>query len=381
MATNYNVKIKDKLLRFDTTKDDVIVWLLPFAQTPNAPFEIHKTSYGDGHTVTIQPASGSKDFLLPNGANVVLDDTNNTAIIRIPANGSSPAFVSMGGVSSGGGGGTTNVPAPDVRISGPAEILFRDNNQLEVDVEWLPASNATAVNFQAVAVYLEDPDISSGPNMPLDGTALLDGTHQASGQWAPARKDDSSPAAGEAGGTAVLLLDATTGGTAAVRNIRIYLAAFGPYSQPILVRANQPESDAEHHGRDRPGTIELPERHGMGVQCHRPTGGGRNRLQPARPAVLSHLYLHAARSVDSATQRGESVRRMPHRVRPGGFEREPDLPRRGYRPERAGGAIADGLQVSRLLHGGWRESSSAPTSARRTTPARSGVTSIRWSKG
>ena len=241
MATNYNVKIKDKLLRFDTTKDDVIVWLLPFAQTPNAPFEIHKTSYGDGHTVTVQPASGSKDFLLPNGANVVLDDTNNTAIIRIPANGSSPAFVSMGGVSSGGGGGgTTNVPAPDVRISGPAEILFRDNNQLEVDVEWLPASNATAVNFQAVAVYLEDPDISSGPNMPLDGTALLDGTHQASGQWAPARKDDSSPAAGEAGGTAVLLLDATTGGTAAVRNVRIYLAAFGPYSQPILVRANQP---------------------------------------------------------------------------------------------------------------------------------------------
>ena len=106
MATNYNVKIKDKLLRFDTTNDDVIVWLLPFAQTPNAPYEIHKTSYGDGHTVTIQPASGSRDFLLPNGANVVLDDTNNTAIIRIPANGSSPAFVSMGGVSSGGGGGT-----------------------------------------------------------------------------------------------------------------------------------------------------------------------------------------------------------------------------------------------------------------------------------
>ena len=236
MATNYTVKITDHLLRFDTTADDAIVTMLPFADTPNAPYEIHKTSVGDGHTVTIQPDPTTPDFLLPDTSNVVLDDTNNTAIIRIPANGFSPAFVSMGGVSSGGGGGgggPANVPAPNVTITGPAEIFFRSNNQVEVDIAWSPAASATAANFRGVQVYLEDPDISSGPNIPLDGSALLDGSRQASGQWAPVPVTEITES------PAVLLLDSTSGGTAKIRNIRVYLAAYGPYSQPKLVRATE----------------------------------------------------------------------------------------------------------------------------------------------
>jgi hypothetical protein len=232
MAKQYTITIFDQLLRFDTTNDDVVVTMLPFASTPNAPYQVQKTSVGDGHTVTVQPDPTTRDKLLSDGSLVVLDDDNLTAIIRIPADGASPAFVSMGGVSSGGSGGAVNVPAPEVSIVGPAEILFRDNNQLEVDVAWAPASNATAVNFEAVSVYLEDPDISSGPNVPLDGTALLNGTRQTSGAWTPVLVNTSSQT------PAVVLLDATTGGVAAVRNVRIYLAAFGPYSQPTLIRAN-----------------------------------------------------------------------------------------------------------------------------------------------
>ena len=191
---------------------------------------------GDGHTVTIQPDPKTADFLLPDTSNVVLDDTNNTAIVRIPANGFSPAFVSMGGVSSGGGGGgggPANVPAPNVTITGPAEIFFRSNNQVEVDIAWSPAASATAANFRGVEVYLEDPDISSGPNIPLDGSALLDGSRQASGQWAPVPVTEITDS------PAVLLLDSTSGGTAKIRNIRVYLAAYGPYSQPKLIRATE----------------------------------------------------------------------------------------------------------------------------------------------
>ena len=110
-------------------------------------------------------------------------------------------------------------------------------------MEWSPSSSATAVNFRGAAVYLEDPDISSGGNIPLDGSVALDGTAQASGQWAPVFVNDSLPA-DSGDGTAVVMLDSTMGSVSGqsyktARNVRIYLAAYGPYSQPKLVRANE----------------------------------------------------------------------------------------------------------------------------------------------
>ena len=239
MATTYYVKITDRLLRFDTTADDVEVILLPFAQTPNAPYEVHKTTFGDGHTVTV--TAQSPDFLQPNTSPaVVLDDTNNWAIIKIPDDGASPAFVTQGGSGGGGGGGgAVNTPAPPVRTPlSPAEVFPRDNGQVEVDVAWTAAASATAINFHGVQVYLEDPDISSGSDVPLDGSYPLDGSGQVSGVWTPVPVNQSTTS------PAVVLLDATSvaGSQAArtTRNIRVYLASFGPYSLPILVRHNQP---------------------------------------------------------------------------------------------------------------------------------------------
>jgi len=147
----------------------------------------------------------------------------------------------------GGGGGTTPVipPAPPVTINGPAEIFFRDNHQVEVDVEWTQAASATALNFTGCAVYLEDPDISSGGNIPLDGTRVLDGSNQMSGQWSPVLVNNSTAPRSKKSGTAVLFLDTTMGSVAGhtfrkPRNVRIYLAAFGPSTQPNLVRATDP---------------------------------------------------------------------------------------------------------------------------------------------
>jgi hypothetical protein len=109
MSTDYTVKITDRLLRFDTTNDDVLLTLLPFKQTPNAPYEIHRISKGDGHTVTIRVDPSTTDFLLPDrSTTILLTDANPTAMIRIPADGASPAFVAQGGGSGGGGGGGTD---------------------------------------------------------------------------------------------------------------------------------------------------------------------------------------------------------------------------------------------------------------------------------
>jgi len=106
MATlNYTVRIIDRLLRFDTTHGNAVVTLLPFAQTPNAPYEIHRVSFGDGNTVTLQADPTTSDYLLPDGStSITLDDTNYWVIVKIPGDASSPAFVTMGG--GGGGGGT-----------------------------------------------------------------------------------------------------------------------------------------------------------------------------------------------------------------------------------------------------------------------------------
>ena len=142
--------------------------------------------------------------------------------------------------SGGGGGGTgSGGAAPDVTIHGPAEIFFRSNHQVEVDVEWRMGADASADNFLGAAVYLEDPDISSGANVPLDGSTQLNGTHQVSGQWAPVFVNDSTAS------PAVVMLDSTMGSVngqtyKAPRNVRIYLAAYGPSSQPVLARATDP---------------------------------------------------------------------------------------------------------------------------------------------
>ena len=142
--------------------------------------------------------------------------------------------------SSGGGGGTApTIPtAPPVTIV-KAETFYRSDHKVEVDVLWTPAANATKTNFSGVAVYLEDPDISSGGNVPLDGSTPLDGSKQQSGQWSPVRVND------DAKSPAFVILDSTMGSTPGAsytetRTVRIYLASYGPNSTPHLVRATDP---------------------------------------------------------------------------------------------------------------------------------------------
>ena len=128
MPLFYTVRVIDKLLRFDTANDDVVVTLLPFVQTPNAPYEIHKITT-DAHTVTVRVDPTTTDFLLPGGATtIVLDAVNNTAMIHIPASGQSPAFVTTSGASSGGGdggGGSNDILGPVTGITGAAEVGTR----------------------------------------------------------------------------------------------------------------------------------------------------------------------------------------------------------------------------------------------------------------
>jgi hypothetical protein len=239
-AATYTIKITDRLLRFDTTKADVLVTLLPFVQTPNAPYEIHKISTGDGHTVTISVDPSTSDFLLPDGSTALtLDDTNHTVYIKIPDSGLSPAYVNSGGGGSGSSGGGGGGVAPPVQTPlAPAELIWRNNHKLEVDIQWTPDPKATKSNFSGVAVYLEDPDISSGDSIPLDGSVAMDGTAQVSGKWVPAYQNDSFPTLPNGGGYAVVFPDVAAN-FRQTRNVRIYLASFGPGSPAALVPANQ----------------------------------------------------------------------------------------------------------------------------------------------
>jgi hypothetical protein len=126
MSLDYAVRVTDKLLRFDTTNDDVLVTLLPFKQTPNAPYEIHRISVGDGHTVTVRVDPSTTDFLLPDGSTtILLDDTNPSVTIRIPASGLSPAFVTQSGGGSGGGGGTDTILGPVTGFTSVGEVGTR----------------------------------------------------------------------------------------------------------------------------------------------------------------------------------------------------------------------------------------------------------------
>ena len=71
----------------------------------------------------------------------------------------------MGGGPGGSGGGI----APPVSIDPVAVLIWRNNGKVEISVHWTKGATATAANFTGVAVYLEDPDISSGSeNPPLD---------------------------------------------------------------------------------------------------------------------------------------------------------------------------------------------------------------------
>src|SRR5215831_5072182 len=146
-----------------------------------------------------------------------------------PAQGS--WIIEAGG---GGGGGAGGVPAPPVQTPLTAEIFWRGDHTVEVDVPWTAAVSANAQNFAGVYVYLEDPDISSGANGPMDGAAVaLDASAQVSGDWAPAFQNIStkSPAVVFPNGDKSYQTE---------RKVRIYLAAYGPYSQPQLVRATDP---------------------------------------------------------------------------------------------------------------------------------------------
>jgi hypothetical protein len=132
----------------------------------------------------------------------------------------------------GGGGGITGEEAPPVSISS-ATVREIYNGDFEIDVFWSPNALATPDNFVGVAVFVEDPDISSGQEAPLDNTKNLDGTSQMSGKWQPVREDDSyvSPAS------------MTVPGGLVDRDVRVYLLAFGKGSNGKLVRQNDPSGD------------------------------------------------------------------------------------------------------------------------------------------
>jgi len=95
-------------------------------------------------------------------------------------------------------------------------------------VFWHPGAGWTTSNFTGAAIYVEDPDISSGLAASMDNTTPMNASQYDSGTWQPIYVGDSvvSPAS-------VLIPQ-----EAVARNVRIYLAAFGPHTTPTLIRAN-----------------------------------------------------------------------------------------------------------------------------------------------
>ena len=154
-------------------------------------------------------------------------------------------------VGGGGGGGTPGAAPPVVIISdttdpnGP-KIIERQDRTVEVDLSYTADASATAANFTGVAIYIEDPDISTLPKSPLDGTRQLGGTlpdnsvmttAQVSGRQTPLFYNDqpivTPVSGGEIGSVIVFVEDEPS-----ERNIRIYLASYGPNSSAVLVPAN-----------------------------------------------------------------------------------------------------------------------------------------------
>jgi len=210
--------------------------LLPISAVPNQDFYIYKST-ADTNYVMVNCFLGDT-FRNGSTSRILLDNSDALGTLHIHAPAGSNVWIQAtgGGGGTSASGGVAGVPAPPVVINPPAEVIFRSDHRVEVDVEWTADSTATPQNFAGVAVYLEDPDISSGANEPMDGSMPLDGTSQVSGEWAPVYVNDSvkSPA--------VIFLDSTMGSSNGesyqkARDVRIYLAAYGPFSQPILTRA------------------------------------------------------------------------------------------------------------------------------------------------
>ena len=169
-------------------------------------------------------------------------------------------LINTGSGGSGPGGGTVIQPAPPVSIDSSAEVIPRSNGKVELDVFWVKGAGATAANFTGCAVYVEDPDISTGKIAPLDGTTPLDATAQTGGAWQPVFANNSTKS------PAVVVLDAGV----ADRQVRIYLAAFGPHTQALLVRATDPKPtpsvvidvpgpDAGNSGQEYAFLVTLPD--------------------------------------------------------------------------------------------------------------------------
>src|SRR5215467_1356128 len=134
-----------------------------------------------------------------------------------------------GSATGGGGGGADIQEAPPVHIDG-ASVQELADHSFQIDIDWHKDATATAEKFRGAAVYLEDPDISSGTQAPMDDSQPLDSTAQVSGTWQPKRMDDSfkSPAS------------IKLAGQDKDRDVRVYLAAFAKAANVKLVRANDP---------------------------------------------------------------------------------------------------------------------------------------------
>jgi hypothetical protein len=215
-------------------------YLLPTIEVPNQDFYIYKATPDLNYVLVICYSTDS--FRDGFTSKVLADASDSLGTLHIHAPSGSTIWIQTagagGGTSGGGGGGGVSPPAggvaPPVTIDPVASVLFmRNNHKIEVDVVWRKAGNATGRNFSGVAVYLEDPDISSGSQTPLDSTVVLDGSAQVSGDTAPAHVTDSTSS------PAVVYPDSATTYTQS-RNVRIYLASFGPGGLNPLVRANDP---------------------------------------------------------------------------------------------------------------------------------------------
>ena len=194
----------------------------------------------------------------------------------------------------GGGGGGGGVPAPDVIISPDgADVIFRSDHNVEVDVTWEKGPTATDQNFAGVAVYLEDPDISSGENLPLDGSTTgltLDGSSQVSGDWLPILVNETADS------PAVVMLDSTMGSVPgktfkAPRDVRIYLVAYSPGQHPHPpIRATDPNPTPNIMVNIPQGRNSGESGAGVGVPGHqRQCVGVVPDYNPAGPAILPHF--------------------------------------------------------------------------------------------
>ena len=153
-----------------------------------------------------------------------------------------------GGTTTPGGAPNVTIDKTDPNGKPNPVITPRSNGQIEVQVYYTLAPEATADNFSGVDVYLEDPDISSQASMPMSGTRPMDGTtNQVSGKWTPVFENKSSTVwtgSAAAHGPVDILVDNTSTSLkkGMDRKVRIYLASYGPNSNAVLVRANQPNA-------------------------------------------------------------------------------------------------------------------------------------------